>query len=218
MHFNYMPLISNDEPNKRKWNLPKDTDLKIITASIGLGYTPNPSLIRYPDMIDDKKSRVDIGLLSAFKKLEPPSNVSKRQEEDTDGKDKYHYVGGIYGQCSLQLCGSHAITFAAEWIHDGAAKQALKKKIKQSALKISLLGGHEFRWGRFLFGQQLGFHLMNNVDNEFLLYARLGLDYRLTDSWFVGTSMKAVVLTDTGYFSINSIKKDFIDFRIGYSF
>jgi hypothetical protein len=214
--FSYMPLITNDEPNEKKKYLQKDMDLKMFTASVGLGYTPNPSLIYYPGMEISKRSRVDIGLLSALKKFELLSQT-QQQRGNTDGEGKYHYVVGIYGQWSLQLCNSHAITLATEWIHDGAAKQALKEKIKTSALKISLLGGHEFRWGRLMFGQQLGCNLMNNVQEELPLYARIGLDYRLTDSLFVGTSIKAIVLKSDN-FLMNSIQKDFIDFRIGYSF
>lgn len=146
------------------------------------------------------------------KKIEPPS------QKNTDSEGKDHYVGGIYGQWSLQPCNSHALTLAAEWIYDGAAKQALKEKIKSSPLKVGVLLGHKFRWGKFMFGQQIGVYLMNNVQGEFPLYARLGLDYRLTNSLFVGTSFKAVIRPEGEYFSVDSIKRDFIDFRIGYSF
>jgi len=69
-----------------------------------------------------------------------------------------------------------------------------------------------------MFGQQLGVCLINNVQGELLLYARLGLDYGPTGSLFVGTSLKAVVRSEGERFSINSTKRDFIDFRVGYSF
>ena len=59
---------------------------------------------------------------------------------------------------------------------------------------------------------------MNNVQGEFSLYARLGLDYRLTGSLFVGTRPKAVVRPEGKYLSFNFIKKDFVDFRVGYLF
>ena len=63
------------------------------------------------------------------KKFEPPS------QEDTDSEGKYYYVGGICGQWSLQLCNSHALTLSTEWIYDGAAKQALKERIKSISLE-----------------------------------------------------------------------------------
>ncbi len=213
--YSYMPLMADERSDEERQRPQDDTALKIFTASMGLSYTPNPSLIRYPNPNvrgSKKRSRVDIGLLAAPKKFEPPS------QEDTDGAGKYYCVGGIYGQGSLQLCNSHALTLATEWIYDGAAKQALKEKIKSSPLKVGVLLGHEFRWGKFMFGQQIGVYLMNNVQEEFPLYAKLGIDYRLTDSLFVGTSLKATVLPQGEYFSIKSIKRDLIDFRIGYSF
>jgi hypothetical protein len=223
--FSYMPLMVSKVPNDDVQHPQDNMNLKILTAGIGLGYTPNPSLVHYPSVPNSPKSRMDIGWLSAPKKFvtvshESTSTSQSNQQEDTDSEGKYYYVGGIYGQWSLQLCNSHALTLATEWIHDGAAQQTLKHLIKPSPLKISLLLGHEFRWGKFMFGQQLGVYLMNNVPKEMTipLYARLGVDYRLTDSLFVGTSLKAIVLSEGNYFSINSIKKDFIDFRIGYSF
>jgi len=219
--YSYMPLLVDEQSDKETKNSRKDKTIKMITGSIHLGYTPNPSLMRYPDLNPDssQKSRIDISWLSASKKWEV---LSQRQilpqQEGTIPDDKYYYVWGIYAQYSFHLYNSHALTLATEWIHDGVVKQALKKSVRKSALKSSLLGGHEFKWGKLIFGQQLGFYLMNNVVEELPLYARLGLNYKLTDFLFVGISLKANALLEAQGFSLNTIKKDFIDFRIGYSF
>ena len=220
--FSYMPAILSQAPNEGKRKLEVDKNLKIFMTNIGIGYTPNPSLIRYPDVGNSKKVNVDVSLLSTFKKIRPTSQQvslpsKAKQQEDKNNSGKYYYVGGIYGQWSLQLSRNHAFTLATEWIHDGAAKQALKEKIRSSAWKSSLLGGHEFRWGKFVFGQQIGFYLTNN-DEEFGVYTRLGLSYKLLDSWFVGTSLKTIAILQNGDFYLNSLQQDFIDFRIGYSF
>jgi hypothetical protein len=213
--YNYMPLIANQRPHQEAQRPQDDPALKIITAGIGLSYTPNPSLIRYPKpdiQGSQTSSRVDIGFLSAPKKFMPSS------QKNTDGAGKYYYVGGIYGQASLPVCNSHALTLATEWISDGAARQELKKQIKKSPLQVGLLLGHEFRWGKCLFGQQIGMHMVNNDPEVSRVYARLGITYRLTDAWFVGLNLKAIVRSEEENFSLNSIQKDFIDFRMGYSF
>ena len=138
----YLPALEEREEDQQD-DPQEDVDLKTCTVSMALSYTPNPSLVRYPSLGHNKSSRVDIGWLSSFKKFENQPD----QQEHTDDKGEYYYIGSIYGQWSLQLCNSHALTLATEWIHDGVAEQALKNKIKTSPLKISLLGDHEFRWG-----------------------------------------------------------------------
>jgi hypothetical protein len=220
--FSYMPRMIGQVPDGSE-QCPQDSmHLKTFTASIGLGYTPNPSLVRYPILRSSRESVIAIGLLAAPKKLATVSLSPSppNQQENTDNRDKYYYVSGIYGQWSLQLCNNHALTLATEFIHDGAAQKMLKHCIKSSPLKFSLLLGHEFRWGKVIFGQQLGVYLMNNVSKEMIIpvYARLGVVYKLTDALFVGTSLKAIALLEGNDFSVKSIKKDFIDFRIGYLF
>ena len=66
-----------------------------------------------------------------------------------------------------------------------------------------------------MFGRRLGVYLANSAPEELLVYTRLALDYRLMDTPFVSTSLKATVQN----FScpIDKIKKDCTDFRIGYS-
>jgi|688.fasta_scaffold20475_3 hypothetical protein len=225
--FSYMPRMIGQVPNDGEKYSQDSMHLKIFTASIGFGYTPNPSLVHYPSLRGSRESRIAIGLLAAPKKLATVSQVSlsesqpnQQEYEDTESEGKYDYVGGIYAQWSLQLYNSHALTLATEFIHDGVAQKMLKHHIKSSPLKISLLLGHEFSWGKFMFGQQLGVYLMNNLPKEMAVpvYARLGVTYKLTDTLFVGTSLKAIVLLEGDHFSIKSIKKDFIDFRIGYLF
>lgn len=194
----------------------KDKDLKAIMSSIALSYTPCPNRACYYATSEKaKKSRVDISWLSSFKK--PESLSLFNQQGPVIGKNKYGYIGGVYSQWSLQLIGSHAVTLGMEWIWDGAAEQLLKDTVISSPLKVSLLSGHEFRWGKLLFGQQIGYYLMNNCLFHPLLrfYVRLGIDYKLTNFLCIGTSLRAGVVP---YINKIDLKTDFIDFRIGYSF
>lgn len=233
--FNYLPPIGDtqeEQQDLQEYIVPTN-----FTASVTLGYTPNPGLIRYPSWEHNKGDRINIGWLSAFKKFTPPSDLVDQEDliEDTASEQsdnapddqtdsKSYYVGGIYGQWSIHVHSNHALTLATEWIWDGALNQKLKKYLRSSPLKISLLGGHEFRWGKLLFGQQLGFYVADSESLSFLahqaldLYARVGLDYRLTDSLTLGTSVKTNIFIRFKEDDVIRLNKDFIDFRISYSF
>lgn len=220
--FHYPPSIAV------KGQTEKTNSLTNFVASVAFGYTPNPSSINYPSRGRDKRSRVNIGWLSAAKKFvlsdqRVHSQHQPDQPEDEDNAGKHYYVGGIYGQWSLQVCNNHALTLTTEWIQDGAAKQALQGNALSAASKVSCLGGHEFRWGKLLFGQQIGFYIMNNEalstsDGFFDFYIRLGIDYKLTDFLLVGTSLKTNIRVPTSQKGSIKLGTDFVDFRISYSF
>jgi len=204
----------------------EDTSLNSYILSVALGYTPNPSLISYSSEKHDKSSRISIGWLSAFKEFNSSAlgiHAHELSDHPMEGDGKYYYVGGIYGQWSVPVHGNHALTLATEWIMDGVTEQARKDMINSSSLKISFLGGHEFRWGKILFGQQLGFYVMNSDGiqaslEEIYFYTRLGLDYKITNFLTLGTSLKTNVLLTRKQENFIQMDTDFIDFRISYSF
>ncbi len=215
--FSYLPVLEKEERGPQQSTSPqRDSTLKTVTASVTLGYTPNPILVHYyPRLGQDKKSRVDISWLSSFRK--PESLRINNQPIHTNEDNYYYYVGGIYGQWSLHCIGSHAFTLGTEWIWDGASEQVLKNTYMNSALKISLLTGHEFRWGKLLFGQQIGYYPVNNCAFHPLmrLYVKLGIDYKVTDFLLVGASLRTGGIRDIRRIDLQT---DFIDLRIGYSF
>lgn len=206
----YLPYL-----NKTKEEASKD--LAIYKASTGVSYTFNPSSYNYPRPQRPSKSRIDIALLNSFRKVNPTlvkdlNPYGEYRQED----DKYYYVGGLHGQWSLQVGRNHAFTLATEWIKDRATKKELEGLSRQDDLKASLLIGHEFLWGKLVFGQQLSIYTMNDTTNPpfRLFYTRLGFNYRITDFLFVGVSLKNEILPTKR----DLTKTDFIDFRIGYSF
>ncbi|XWN35687.1 MAG: hypothetical protein ROO73_02845 [Roseivirga sp.] len=227
--FSYLPSLDQEDEEENKQVSSGNKDLKIVTASIGFSFTPNPSQLYYPDLGDRKKSRIDIGHISAFKKFEALPQISGNNQkgskqqastnDDDDNEGKYFYVGGIYGHWSLRVSNNHALTVATEWVWDGASKEAIKNTYKTDPWKASFLVGHEFWWGKIIFGQQLGCYVMNNHYLKGippvlqLFYARLGLDYRITDALFIGTSMKI-----NAKLHERSAEIEFIDVRVGYSF
>ena len=234
--FNYVPYLSSeDDKTLVQTKPPTSRHLRIVTVGLGLGYTFNPSRIRYPSLKNLKINRVDLGMLHAIKKYQPsppkstnkqPPPKSQANSNNSSSNDKkYYYVGGIYAHWSIRVSQSNAITLSTEWIKDWATKEAIKDRIKKDHLKASFLAGHEFLWGKLIFGQQIGFYVINNADYESSFYGRLGLDYRITEHFFVGASYKAdlnIMLNSATAFlqsmTRNEPKMDFIDFRIGYSF
>lgn len=220
--FSYMPVIGKDSTNRSVSRLLKDKDLKIIKGNIGLFYTPNPSLVHYPSISNSEKSSIHIGLLTTVKKQQPKRENHKdhaAQSDNTDSGSGDCHVSGFYGQWGLQLYKSHAITLTTECFYDGAIKQKLENTIRPSPVKIGILGGHEFRWGKIRFGQQIGYYLKTNDLHEarqnLPTYARLELNYRCAKYFFIGTSLKTTMLFQT---TEPFPKTDFIDFRVGYAF
>ncbi|MEL6412899.1 MAG: hypothetical protein AAFQ08_02120 [Bacteroidota bacterium] len=242
--FNYVPYFSQEDPKLLQVKPTGSKDLRFVTLGLGLSYTFNPSEVRYPSPSNLQINRVDIGMLHGFKKYRVrPLKASEKPSSNKNGKKKdarqYYYLGGIYGHWSLRVTNSHAITLATEWVKDWAAKEAIKDLVRKGHLKISFLIGHEFLWGKLIFGQQLGLHVLNNADHESPLYGRLGLEYRITEHFFVGLSAK--ISPNIRFQGIESVKElrtrifnnsmkegqkpmyyepyiDCIDFRIGYSF
>lgn len=206
----YLPYL-----NKTKEEASKD--LTIYKASVGGSCTVNPSPYNYPRPQRPRKSSIDIAFLNSFRKVNPTLVEDLNpQGEYHQEDDKYYYVGGLHGQWSLQVGRNHAFTLATEWIKDRATKKELERQYRQDDLKASFLVGHEFLWGKLVFGQQLGIYAMSDtIYLPFrLFYTRLGFNYRFTNFLFMGVSLKTAVLPTKR----DLTKIDFIDLRIGYSF
>ncbi|MEM7055511.1 MAG: hypothetical protein AAF392_01325, partial [Bacteroidota bacterium] len=186
VNFDCLPSL-----NKKKSDKEEDSkDLTIYTASAGVSYTFNPSSYNYPRPQGPRKSRIDIAALNSFRKTNP--DLAEEYGRYHRGDNKYYYVGGLHGQWSLQLGRNHALTLATEWIKDRATKKELEEVPRQADLKVSLLVGHEFLWGKLVFGQQLGVYAMNDttIPPLRLFYTRLGVNYRFTDFLFIGVNLK----------------------------
>jgi hypothetical protein len=97
-------------------------------------------------------------------------------------------------------------------------------------MQVSTMIGHEFVWGKLNFGQYVGFYLFNNLFQEKaylyndLGYIRLGLNYRITQHLYLGTSLKIdvfptpIAIEGTQQTSKEFTRINYLDFRVGYSF
>lgn len=208
--------------------------IEIYTASLGCSYTFNPSGYNPVRKLGARKSRIDLAYLSSFRKaldFATQATPGNTQQDDTDKNDnKFYYIGGLHVQWSLQLLDNHAMVLASEWVKDLALKKEVEQSVRKNNLQASVMLGHEFLWGKLIFGQYAGMYLLNNAPQDAskrfgslhnLLYARLGLSYKITDYLHIGTNLKISLFPsspDKKPVSVAYTRVEYLDFRIGYSF
>ncbi|MHB9147554.1 MAG: hypothetical protein ACYC2U_03925, partial [Candidatus Amoebophilus sp.] len=176
----------------------------------------------------------DLAYFSAFRKAKDFSNQTtpdNTQQDDTDKNDnKFYYIGGLHVQWSIQLLDNHAFVIASEWIKNLALKKELEQSVRKNDLQASIMFGHEFLWGKLIFGQYAGINLLNNAPPDAsrrfgnlpnLLYARLGLNYKITEYIHIGTNLKISLFPSSPEkrpLSVKYTQMEYLDFRITYSF
>lgn len=167
---------------------------------------------------------VSIGLDYSVK---PPDFSRKLKTELTQSRDKNSFRFILLGTAKLPfgeqrkrkiLYGSsfiygHGIsrlsrlTVGLEYVNDGALKTELQKVDGNipDHQRFSALAGHDLVIGRFIFSQQLGVYIYSPVKPMDPVFQRWGLDYYISEKFFIGTNLKA-----------HRHVADFLDFRIGY--
>lgn len=234
----YFPVLFTDVEDDTTSISPRAKKaIEIFTASLGCSYTFNPSQYNPVRMHRHPRNLVSLALLNSFRKAYPiniNTNAGGNQQQNSaDTPDKYYYLGGLHVQWSYQLASNHALVFGSEWVKDWALKKELENKLKRDNLQVSLMAGHEFIWGQLNFGQYIGFYVHNNANSENerqftfneIAYARFGLNYRITDYLYVGTSLKVSILPtnkDVGRSKQSApmeyTRLDYVDFRVGFTF
>jgi hypothetical protein len=63
--------------------------------------------------------------------------------------------------------------------------------LTKPALNISLLAGHEFIWGKFIFSQQLGFYIYEKTPYYNAWFHRWGLYRKISKNFMAGVNLKA---------------------------
>lgn len=130
-----------------------------------------------------------------------------RRVLDKNGNSHRMPLIGINFQGSKQVGRINALTLGSEIYFDKALHQKLKRDtIDASAIRAGLLVGHEFLLGKFLFSQQIGVFVFNQVPDFDRIYHRWGLHYRISKHWGVGFNLQA-----------HRHIADFVDIRVIYS-
>jgi len=148
--------------------------------------------VRKPQKLVLKK-RIDVGLYASNKNI--AANDLTR-----------YFIFGAMANYSKQVSSINALTGGIEIIADQVTEARLQRdQLDKSSMRIGLLLGHEFLFGKFSFNQQLGYYLFNETNYFNNLYQRVGVSYYTPAHFSIGFS----VLTHTTV-------PNFTDLRLTY--
>jgi len=174
--------------------------LNYPSLGIGLDYYLRPAkFVVHPKADwkkdDIKRGRHDISFLMSTTGIAP--NEAAR----------YLVLGAFYNY-SYRIARISALNGGGEWVADGS----LKARISRDSLnvdyhRVSVLLGHEFLLGHFVFSQQLGIYVYDPYKHNDAVYQRYGLIYIFNKRFLVGFNLK-----------VHRYIADFMDFRFGVSF
>lgn len=169
------------------------------TASMGFSYRMNDAEFKKqkysPAKRYNKHNKIEAGIYSSVKTLE-------------ENKGQVYPVPGFYIAYHRRLNNLHSVGIIAD-IHEDQSLAAQQKKINESLHFTfpSIAIGHEYLLGKFTFWQQIGYYILAPDERFKEWYHRWGLNYSLTNKFYIGTSIKA-----------HAQVAHFADLRLGYSF
>ena len=182
--------ISNggtQEPNK---------GINMAALNVRLSYNPIDNRLdkftRKPEKLI-LKNRLDVGLYASNK------NIAVNEPTRC-------FIFGAMANYSKQVSSINALTGGIEIIADQVTQARLQRdQLDKSSMRLGLLVGHEFLFGKFSVNQQLGYYLFNDTKYFNTLYQRIGVSYYTPAHFSIGFS----VLTHTTI-------PNFTDLRLTY--
>ncbi len=139
------------------------------------------------------KDRLDFGLYASNKNIGVNESVRC-------------FIFGAMANYSKQISSINALTGGIEIIADQVTQARLQRdQLNKSSMRLGLLVGHEFLFGKFSVNQQLGYYLFNDTKYFNTLYQRIGVSYYTPAHFSIGFS----VLTHTTV-------PNFTDLRLTY--
>lgn len=135
------------------------------------------------------------------------SKTGEIQGQIEDRRRISYLVAGAELRYSRRVNKLSAITLGGEYINN----QAYRKEIERKELgvdhqQLSLLMGHEFLLGRFVFSQQIGVYIYKQFHPTPGWYQRYGLHWYPLENFSIGTNIK-----------VHGHVAEFLDARIGYA-
>lgn len=199
-HFWFAPHIQFQHTSNGGLEVP-NKGINWPTASLTLSYRASPSPLKTFSRSPWKKennTRWDVALFG----------MATREGGKPDGESDRFPMFGLMIQYARQVGHINNITASAEISHDGKLGSRMKRQgVDGEPVRVGILGGHEFIFGRFLFSQRLGVYLYQAGQYFDLLYHRWGLVYRFNDRWSAGFNLKA-----------HRAEAEYTDVRVVYSF
>jgi hypothetical protein len=172
------------------------------TASLHLQYNPNPQPYYKGARNADRywkgqPWRKDIGVFGTGKRAVNEAGVGTRKP-----------IVGIVALGSKQVGRINGLTVGLEGYYDGYNAQRMETDTvgMKSAVRIGLMGGHEFLLGRFIFSQQLGVYLYKPAPYDKAWFHRWGIMTKINRHLWAGFNLKAHLQV-----------ADFVDVRLVYN-
>jgi hypothetical protein len=161
------------EPNK---------GINMAALNVRLSYNPIDNhlekFVRKPQKLVLKK-RIDVGLYASNKNI--AANDLTR-----------YFIFGAMANYSKQVSSINALTGGIEIIADQVTEARLQRdQLNKNSMRIGLLVGHEFLFGKFSVNQQLGCYLFNDTKYFNNLYQRIGVSYYTNAHLSIGFSVLA---------------------------
>jgi hypothetical protein len=174
--------------------------LNYSTASVGIDYYFKP--VHY----DAHLSRHEMNSMVPSFYFQAALFATGKAEQ------KAHRRYPVYGfgvEGVKPLGGVHAVSLGSELCADHSAKAAIERKDNDNSDHHygALLLGYHLLLGKFDLTIQPGVYLYAPFSQPDPVYLRIGLTYRTSRNYYIGTNLKA-----------HSNGGDFLDFRIGKKF
>jgi len=171
------------------------------TGSLLLNYSLQPRTFQRHVMLDqprlNKAIRWDVGVFGVAKRV-----------ASGNGRGLRYLLLGANAQAAKQVGRINNLSLGAELSWDDALGSKLRREGREmDPWRASLLVGHEFILGKFLFSQRLGVYLYQAGDYFDPVFHRWGIAYRIHPNWMAGINLKA-----------HRQVADYTDFRLTYSF
>lgn len=133
--------------------------------------------------------------------------VAKRVARGNGRGLRYLVIGGAV-QAARQVGRINNLTVGTEVSWDDALGSQLRRDgYNKDPWRASVLIGHEFVLGKFLFSQRLGAYVYQAGNTFDPVFHRWGIAYRLNEQWMLGINLKA-----------HRQVADYTDFRLAFSF
>jgi Lipid A 3-O-deacylase (PagL) len=190
-NFNHISNGNIQQPNKGiNWG----------TYQIGINYTgANNAMPKYKLVKNKfwkgKQLDVEIGLMLVPKQGYYKNWMAQRKS-----------MTGVFGQVTKQVGRVSALRLGVDVYYNNWKIDETAPDIK-SGWVAGVHFGHVFLLGKINFSQQIGYNVYNKASFHSAFYTRWGLDYKLTNHYSIGASLKA-----------NDDNADFFDVRVGYKF
>ncbi|MBL7848700.1 MAG: acyloxyacyl hydrolase [Cyclobacteriaceae bacterium] len=175
LHYNHISNGGLQQPNK---------GMNFPTLNLGVEYNLNPVVLRPrgEKAVVDRKVHPFIGGFGNLRTVE-----STPAEPSTN-----RWQLGIYGGILKKFTTTNAWLIGTEFSYDGSIKEKGERNGEVvSPWLFSILGGHQFCFGRFGFSQQIGHYTYRDYAFRTDIFQRYAITYLIAMKVSVGISLKA---------------------------